>query len=122
MPARIRIYGHEAIFEAGHWTCPDDSLQAMLEALADPRAHTPQAEREHALYCAGRFGGLIHGELGWESAPHPEAEIKLEDFAPRKPQPANPQPAHSQSARTQSNSSRAADVGGLFGFMRRRKA
>jgi hypothetical protein len=82
MPARIRIYGHEAVFTGGHWNCPDDSLQAMLEALADPRALDEQAEREHALYCAGKFGGLVHTPYGWEAAAHPEPEIRLEDFAP----------------------------------------
>lgn len=83
MPARIRIYGHEAVFAAGHWSCPDDSLQAMLEALADPRALDDQAERQHALYCAGKFGGLVHTQYGWEAAAHPEPEIRLEDFAPQ---------------------------------------
>lgn len=82
MPVRIRIYGHEAIFSRGCWTCDDDSLQAMLEALADPRAVTPEQEHAHALYAAGRFGGLIATESGWEAAPHPEAEIRLEDVAP----------------------------------------
>lgn len=83
MPARIRIYGQEACFAAGHWVCSDDSLQAMLEGMADPRATSPQAEREHALYCAGRFGGMVQTDLGWETAAHPEPEIRLEDFAPQ---------------------------------------
>ena len=39
MPVRIRIYGHEASFSQGCWTCEDDALQAMLEALVDPRAY-----------------------------------------------------------------------------------
>ena len=83
MPARIRIYGKEATFSAGHWTCEDDTLQAMLEALADPRATTHEQERAHALYAAGRFGGMIASEGGqWSPAPHPEAEIKMSDFAP----------------------------------------
>ncbi|THF86261.1 hypothetical protein E7T09_13735 [Deinococcus sp. KSM4-11] len=84
MSARIRIYGQEAVFSQGQWTCADESLQAMLEALADPRAMTEEQEREHALYAAGRYGGLIATNLGWEAAPHPEAEIKLEDFQPRR--------------------------------------
>ncbi|WP_309569537.1 hypothetical protein [Deinococcus sp.] len=84
MSARIRIYGQEAVFSQGQWTCPDQSLQAMLEALADPRAVTEEQEQEHALYAAGRYGGLIATNLGWEAAPHPEAEIKLEDFQPRR--------------------------------------
>jgi hypothetical protein len=84
MSARIRIYGQEAVFTQGHWSCPDESLQAMLEALADPRALSDEQEREHALYAAGRYGGLIATEYGWEAAPHPEAEIKLEDFQPRR--------------------------------------
>lgn len=82
MPVRIRIYGQEATFAAGHWSCDDDSLQAMLEALADPRALTPEQERDHAWYAAGRFGGLVATEGGWEAAPHPEAEIRLQDLAP----------------------------------------
>lgn len=85
MPVRIRIYGHEATFSGGCWTCEDDSLQAMLQALADPRATTAEQERLHALYAAGRFGGLIATEQGWEVAPHPEAEIRMEDFAPTRP-------------------------------------
>ncbi len=84
MPARIRIYGHEALFQGGHWTCPeDDSLQAMLEGLADPRALSHEEEQAHATYCAGKFGGLIHTPFGWETAAHPEPEIRLEDFAPQ---------------------------------------
>ncbi|SMB94306.1 hypothetical protein [Deinococcus hopiensis] len=87
MPVRIRIYGHEATFAGGQWTCADDSLQAMLQALADPRATTPEQEHVHALYAAGRFGGLIATPQGWEAAPHPEAEIRMEDIAPtRRPE------------------------------------
>lgn len=89
MPARIRIYGQEATFSQGHWRCDDDSLQAMLEALADPRATSEEQERDHARYAAGRFGGLVATAHGWEPAPHPEAEIKLGDFAPaRQPEQA----------------------------------
>ena len=84
MSVRIRIYGQEAVFSQGHWACPDESLQAMLEALADPRALSPEQEQAHALYAAGRYGGLIATDYGWEAAPHPEAEIKLEDFQPRR--------------------------------------
>lgn len=84
MPVRIRIYGQEATFSRGCWTCDDDSLQAMLEALADPRALSEEAERTHALYAAGRFGGhILSGEV-WEPAPHPEAEIRITDFAPAR--------------------------------------
>ncbi len=86
MPQRIRIYGKEAVFSGGAWSCDDDSLLAMLQSLADPRlAKTDDAEREHALYCAGRFGGLILLETGWVPAPHPEPEIRLEDFTGGKP-------------------------------------
>ncbi|WP_291428695.1 hypothetical protein [Deinococcus sp.] len=84
MSARIRVYGKEAVFTQGAWHCDDESLQAMLQALADPRAMTADQERRHALYAAGRFGGLIASEYGWEAAPHPEAEMKLEDFAPAR--------------------------------------
>lgn len=108
MPVRIRIYGQEASFALGQWTCEDESIQAMLQALADPRAQTPEAEQEHALYAAGRFGGLISTPHGWEAAPHPEAEIRMEDFqparTPRKPAPGST-PAGS----------------GLFGLFRRKK-
>lgn len=82
MPARIRLYGQEATFSQGRWACADESLQAMLQSLADPRALTPEAEMQHARYAAGRYGGLIATDLGWESAPMPEPEIKLSDFAP----------------------------------------
>ncbi|WP_221088137.1 hypothetical protein [Deinococcus aquaedulcis] len=84
MSARIRVYGKEAVFTQGQWACDDESLQAMLQALADPRAMTEEQEREHALYAAGRFGGLIATAYGWEAAPHPEAEIRMEDFAPAR--------------------------------------
>ncbi|MFD1730880.1 hypothetical protein ACFSC4_06970 [Deinococcus malanensis] len=60
MPVRIRIYGKEAEFSQGCWSCDDDSLLAMLEALADPRARTEQEEREHAIYAAGRLGADRH--------------------------------------------------------------
>lgn len=87
MSARIRIYGKEAVFEGGQWRCDDDSLQAMLQSMVDPRhVGDEAAEHEHALYCAGRFGGLIHSELGWEVAPHPEPEIRMEDLVPEKPE------------------------------------
>lgn len=82
MPVRIRIYGQEATFSQGCWTCGDDSLKAMLEALADPRALTAEQEHAHAVYAAGRYGGhILVGEV-WELAPHPEAEIKMSDIAP----------------------------------------
>ncbi|EYB68452.1 hypothetical protein DEIPH_ctg023orf0042 [Deinococcus phoenicis] len=84
MPVSIRIYGQEATFSQGHWACDDDSLQAMLEALADPRAISEEAEQEHARYAAGRFGGLIATPGGWEAAPHPDAEIHMTDFAPAR--------------------------------------
>lgn len=84
MPVRIRIYGHEATFARGCWTCEDDALQAMLEALVDPRALTAEQERAHALYAAGRYGGLILTPQGWEPAPLPAPEIRLEDFAPAR--------------------------------------
>lgn len=84
MPARIRIYGQEAVFTQGHWSCPDESLQAMLQAMADPRAMSEVQERAHALYAAGRLGGLVATELGWEAAPEPEPEIRLEDVMPQK--------------------------------------
>ncbi|GAA5501852.1 hypothetical protein Dxin01_01591 [Deinococcus xinjiangensis] len=103
MPVRIRIYGKEAIFNQGLWACDDESLEAMLQALADPRAMTAEEEEKYALYCAGRYGGLIYRSHGWEAAPHPEAEIKMEDFQPQKKAP-NP------------NSG-----GGLFGMFRRKK-
>jgi hypothetical protein len=82
VPVRIQVYGVMAEFRAGVWSCEDDSLRAMLEALVDPRACTPDEERAHALYAAGRLGGMIAGPLGWELAPHPEAEIRMEDLQP----------------------------------------
>ncbi|AFZ66464.1 hypothetical protein [Deinococcus peraridilitoris] len=86
MPVRIRIYGKEAIYDQGAWTCDDDSLTAMLQSMVDPRAvHTADHEREHALYAAGRFGGLILLETGWVPAEHPAPEITLEDLTGRKP-------------------------------------
>ncbi|MPY66767.1 hypothetical protein F8S09_08695 [Deinococcus sp. SDU3-2] len=82
MPARIRIYGQEATFTQGCWACDDETLQAMLQALADPRATSHEAELKHARYAAGRFGGLVAvGDL-WEAAPLPEPEIRMEDIAP----------------------------------------
>ncbi|WP_027460068.1 hypothetical protein [Deinococcus murrayi] len=82
MPARIRIYGQEATFAQGRWACADETLQAMLQALADPRATSPDAEFKHARYAAGRFGGQVAVGDGWEAAPLPEPELRLEDFAP----------------------------------------
>ncbi|MFC4453287.1 hypothetical protein [Deinococcus sonorensis] len=67
--------------------------------MADPRALSQQAEDEHALYCAGRLGGHILTATGWLAAPHPEAEIRLEDLMPAPRQ----------------KSQRA----GLFGFLKR---
>ena len=52
----------------------------MLQALADPRATSEEAERRHALYAAGRFGGQVAVGDGWEAAPLPE--IRMEDLAP----------------------------------------
>ncbi|WP_019009545.1 hypothetical protein [Deinococcus aquatilis] len=107
MPARIRIYGKEATFTQGHWTCDDDSLLAMLEALADPRANTEEQEHLHALYAAGRFGGAVATPEGqWQTAPHPEAEIKLEDFAP---------------ATRSSTPESLANKAGWLGFLKRKK-
>lgn len=99
MPARIRIFGQEATFSQGYWVCEDQSLQAMLQALADPRALTPEEEHQHALYAAGRYGGLIAQPHGWEAAPLPAPEIRAEDLLP-----------HAK-----------AKSGGLLGFLRRRK-
>jgi hypothetical protein len=84
MPVKIRIYGKEAVFTRGCWTCEDESLLAMLESLADPRAVTEAEEHAHALYAAGRYGGVIAVGEGWEAAPHPAPEIRLEDFAPAR--------------------------------------
>ncbi|MFD2610189.1 hypothetical protein ACFSR9_12170 [Deinococcus taklimakanensis] len=107
MPVKIQVYGKIAVFTRGCWACDDDVLLAMLEALVDPRAQTEAQEQEHALYAAGRLGGLIATPLGWEVAPHPDAEIRLEDFQPsRKPAP-------------RSGSARSA--GGLLGLLRRRR-
>jgi|GEM_PF-3398306 len=86
MPVKIRIYGKEATYSHGRWECMDDSLQAMLQSLVDPRAdHTPEHEREHALYAAGRFGGLVLLETGWVAAEHPPPEITMEMLMPEKP-------------------------------------
>ncbi|MFC4637340.1 hypothetical protein [Deinococcus hohokamensis] len=102
MPVRIRIYGKEAEFSQGCWTCDDDSLLALLEALADPRARTEAEEREHATYAAGRLGGLVATAYGWEAAPMPAPEITLEDVMPGA-------------------SKREAKSGGLLGLLRRRR-
>ncbi len=82
MPVRIRIYGIEASFSQGCWDCEDDSLRSMLEAMADPRARTPEEEHRHALYAAGRYGGLIAVGEEWQTAPHPDPEMALGDMAP----------------------------------------
>lgn len=82
MPVKVRIYGQEATFSQGCWACEDDSLLALLDALADPRARTPEQERAHALYAAGRYGGTVATAEGWEEAPHPAPELRLADFAP----------------------------------------
>lgn len=104
MPVRIRIYGQEAEFSQGCWSCDDDSLLALLEALADPRARTEQEEREHAVYAAGRLGGLIATPYGWEAAPMPAPEITLGDVMPG--------PVPRDSGRS---------GGGLLGLLRRRR-
>lgn len=83
MPVRVRIYGQEAVFQQGCWVCEDESLGAMLEALTDPRAMTPEEEERYAVYCAGRYGGQIYRGQVWEAAPYPEPEIRIEDIAPR---------------------------------------
>ena len=98
MPARIRIYGKEATFTLGRWTCEDESLQAMLQALADPRATTSDDELHHARYAAGRYGGLIYEPHGWVAAPLPPPVIRAEDLGPV-----------------------TREGGGLLGFLRRRK-
>lgn len=86
MSAKIRIYGQEATLHAGCWRCDDDALLAMLQSMVDPRApHTSEAEREHARYAAGRFGGLILLESGWVRADHPAPEITLADITGGKP-------------------------------------
>lgn len=99
MPVKVRIYGQEATFSQGCWACEDDSLLALLQALADPRACAPEQERAHALYAAGRYGGMIASADGWEEAPHPAPELRLADFVP----PTAPQQA------------------GWLGFLRRRR-
>lgn len=102
MAVKIRIYGKEATFSKGVWSCEDTSLEAMLEALCDPRATTNEQEYKHALYAAGRYGGLISTENGWEAAPLPAPEIRMEDL----------QPKTKQSKQTK---------GGLFGLFRRKR-
>ncbi len=102
MAVRIRIYGKEAIFNQGHWACEDESLEAMLQALSDPRAMTAEEEEKYALYAAGRYGGSIFRANAWEVAPLPEPEIKLEDFQPPRKEPGQ-------------------GGGGLFGMFRRKK-
>lgn len=82
MPVKIRIYGIEASFSRGCWACEDESLRSMLQAMADPRACTPEEEYHHALYAAGRYGGMIAVDECWQTAPHPGPEISLEDMAP----------------------------------------
>lgn len=105
MPVKIQVYGKIAVFTQGCWACDDDVLLAMLEAMVDPRACTGEQEHLHALYAAGRLGGLIATPLGWERAPHPDAEIRLEDtHAPRS-----------------SGSVPAPRGGGLLGLLRRRR-
>ncbi len=84
MPVTIRIYGKEAQFSSGRWSCEDDGVLAMLEALADPRARTTEAEYEHALYCAGRFGGSVWHQGEWRVAGLPEPEMTI-DFTPPAP-------------------------------------
>ncbi|WP_293913492.1 hypothetical protein [Deinococcus sp.] len=83
MAVTIRLFGKEAQFSTGHWQCEDDGVLAMLDALADPRARTPDAESEHALYCAGRFGGAVWAQGEWRAAALPEPELTVEDFAMR---------------------------------------
>lgn len=75
------------MFSEGCWTCDDDVLQAMLQALVDPRApSTPEAERSHALYAAGRYGGLVLLEHGWVKADMPPPEITMEDIVGKRPE------------------------------------
>ena len=88
MAVTIRIYGKEAQFSEGRWSCEDDALLSMLEGLADPRARTPEAEHEHALYCAGRFGGAVWSGGEWSQVALPEPELKVEDYVPSGPRQA----------------------------------
>lgn len=105
MAVKIRIYGKEATFSQGVWHCEDTSLEAMLEALSDPRATSSEQEYKHALYAAGRYGGLIATDNGWEAAPLPAPEIRMEDFQSKPKQPkANKQ-----------------TKGGFFGLFRRKR-
>ena len=84
MSAKIRIYGQEATFCAGCWTCDDDALLAMLQSLVDPRdPHTQEVEQAHALYAAGRFGGAVLLEGGWLPADHPAPDLTLADIGRR---------------------------------------
>ncbi|AZI41510.1 hypothetical protein EHF33_01015 [Deinococcus psychrotolerans] len=87
MPVTIRIFGQEAQFHQGQWHCEDDGVLAMLDALADPRAQTPNAEEEHAFYCAGRFGGSVWVGSEWKMAELPEPELKLDAYALPSPKP-----------------------------------
>ena len=74
------------------------------------RANWPEEEVRHARYAAGRYGGVIATDFGWEAAPLPEPEIRMEDFAPA------PRPAPSQRAAPAQRSA----PGGWLGFLRKR--
>ena len=45
---------------------------------------TAEQERAHAIYAAGRYGGLILTPQGWEAVPLAAPEIRLADFAPAR--------------------------------------
>ena len=52
--------------------------------MADWREVAEEQQRTRARYAAGHLGGLVGTEYGWEAGKHPEAEIKMEDFAPAR--------------------------------------
>jgi hypothetical protein len=85
VPVKILIYGQIASVNNGKWSCTDDSLTAMLEALTDIHEIDKLDDKAHALYAAGRLGGLLATEQGWQNVPYPEAKSSCTTKTARMP-------------------------------------